>query len=89
MVQKWAPLVWLAPGEKFFPTEVPEFLRYVTVRSPNAQYEDLPVGPKTEHMFLVTKSNIGKYYAAADKLSAFNIFVSTVGESQSTTDRYY
>lgn len=60
MVQKWAPLVWLAPGEKFFPTNVPEFLRYVTVRSQIAEFEDLPVGPKSEQMFLVTKSNIGR-----------------------------
>lgn len=60
MVQKWAPLVWLAPGEKFFPSEVPKFLRYVTVRSKNAEFSNLPVGPKSEEMFLVTKSNIGK-----------------------------
>lgn len=63
MVQKWAPLVWLAPGEKFFPSEVPKFLRYVTVRSKNAEFNNLPVGPKSEEMFLVTKSNIGKNHS--------------------------
>ncbi len=61
MVQKWAPLVWLAPGEKFFPTEVSEFLRYVTVRARNTEFQNLPIGPKSEEMFLVTKSNIGNY----------------------------
>lgn len=63
MVQKWAPLVWLAPGEKFFPTEVSKFLRYVTVRTSDTESENLPIGPKSEHMFLVTKSNIGKFFA--------------------------
>lgn len=65
MVKKWAPLVWLAPGEKFFPTSVLEFLRYVTVRSHVAVFEDLPVGPKSKQMFLVTKSKIGKLFIFA------------------------
>lgn len=60
MVQKWAPLVWLAPGEKFFPIEVTHFLRYVTVPSKDGEFQTLPIGPKSEQMFLVTKSNIGK-----------------------------
>ncbi|XKL59342.1 hypothetical protein PGB90_000358 [Kerria lacca] len=58
MVRKWAPLVWLAPGETFFPTEVAEFLRFVTVRTQDTEFENLPTGPKSEQMFLVTKSNI-------------------------------
>lgn len=60
MVQKWAPLVWLAPGEKFFPIEVTHFLRYVTVPTKDGEFQTLPIGPKSEQMFLVTKSNIGK-----------------------------
>lgn len=60
MVQKWAPLVWLAPGEKFFPSRVQEFLRHVSVRSKNdVEFQNLPIGPKSEEMFLVTKSKIG------------------------------
>lgn len=62
MVRKWAPLVWLAPGETFFPTEVAEFLRFVTVRTQDTEFENLPTGPKSEQMFLVTKSNIGIYF---------------------------
>lgn len=73
MVQKWAPLVWLAPGEKFFPSEVPKFLRYMTARSKNAEYSSLPVGPKSEEMYLVTKSNIGKILIALFKFSLSNL----------------
>lgn len=29
LVRQWAPLVWLAPGEKFMPGNVNDFLRYV------------------------------------------------------------
>lgn len=29
LVRQWAPLVWLAPGEKFMPGNVNNFLRYV------------------------------------------------------------
>lgn len=28
-MKKWAPLVWLAPGEKFMPSSVPHFLNHV------------------------------------------------------------
>lgn len=31
LVKQWAPLVWLAPGERFMPSDVNEFLRHVHV----------------------------------------------------------
>ena len=29
LVKQWAPLVWLAPGEKYMPGDVTEFLQHV------------------------------------------------------------
>lgn len=31
LISGWAPLVWLAPGERFLPLSVPEFLEHVQV----------------------------------------------------------
>lgn len=45
LIQEWAPLVWLAPGERFLPLGVPEFLDnmdedddYLSTRSSLREY---------------------------------------------------
>lgn len=44
LIQDWAPLVWLAPGERFLPLGVPEFLDNMDV----------------DENYLSTRLNLGK-----------------------------
>jgi hypothetical protein len=60
LVRNWAPLVWLAPGERYFPSSVPEFLRHVTPYRDGAQSTELPGGQSSETWYLVTKQSIGR-----------------------------
>lgn len=41
LVERWAPLIWLSPKERYFPLSVPEFLQNVEVnrlRFPENEY---------------------------------------------------
>ncbi|KAL1461850.1 hypothetical protein WDU94_013717, partial [Cyamophila willieti] len=58
LIRQWSPLVWLAPGEQFFPSGVPEFLQHVLPWSDKSLFGSLPGGPSSESWFLVTKSTI-------------------------------
>ncbi|KAI5707036.1 hypothetical protein M8J76_009597 [Diaphorina citri] len=58
LTRQWAPLVWLAPGEQFFPSGVPEFLEHVLPWSGKSPFGSLPGGPSSESWFLVTKTTI-------------------------------
>lgn len=42
LVREWSPLVWLAPGEKYFPMDVDAFLRHVHPELPDTS-QKLPV----------------------------------------------
>lgn len=37
LVREWAPLVWLAPGEKFLPSAVTDFLHHVHAEKSRAK----------------------------------------------------
>lgn len=65
LVHKWAPLVFLAPGERFFPGSVTEFLEHVLPLPfgdiGNQVYDnDLPKGFASQTWNLVTKESVGK-----------------------------
>lgn len=61
LVRAWAPLVWFAPGEVFFPISVPEFLEHVNVtNATTSSGTDLPEGPRSRNSYLVTISDVGK-----------------------------
>lgn len=75
LVQKWAPLVFLAPGEKFFPSSVSEFLNHMIpiplqdtgsaiYENPlsDGSYDDLPKGRASESWYLTSRSDLGEFY---------------------------
>lgn len=73
-MQQWAPLVFLAPGEKFNPSDVSEFLDnmmpiplqdtgstvYENPAELKENLEDLPKGRLSETWYLTTKEGIGE-----------------------------
>ena len=48
LIREWSPLVWLAPGEKFMPMDVDEFLKHVHPErvGPRPQVYDLNEHPE-------------------------------------------
>ncbi|GJQ74391.1 hypothetical protein Trydic_g21265 [Trypoxylus dichotomus] len=62
LAEKWAPLVWLAPEEKYFPLAAEEFLQHVypvdgngrIISSENA----LPIGRTSETLYLIPKNDL-------------------------------
>lgn len=52
-MKNWAPLVWLAPGEEFFPLHVPKFLNNV-ILDKNSQVKN------EENFVLTTKESLSK-----------------------------
>ncbi|KAF5301017.1 hypothetical protein FQR65_LT09000 [Abscondita terminalis] len=61
LITQWAPMIWLAPDEKFLPLSVEEFLTHVNVADRSSSDTDfqLPFGAETEKFYLVTKRNVG------------------------------
>lgn len=73
-MQKWAPLVFMAPGEKFYPSDVPEFLDhmiaiplqdngstvYENSELRDGDSDDLPKGRSSESWYLTTRESVGK-----------------------------
>jgi hypothetical protein len=61
LVRRWAPLVWLAPEERYFPSGVSDFLQHVTARRNDAQLSSgvIPEGQSSENWYLVTKQSVG------------------------------
>lgn len=65
LIRKWAPIVWLAPEEKFMPLGVEEFLDHVhfEYKDRPLQMEDtLPMGEISETAYLVTNTDVGELY---------------------------
>ncbi|XP_050548210.1 uncharacterized protein LOC126909834, partial [Daktulosphaira vitifoliae] len=61
MVRRWAPLVWLAPDEKFMPASVTDFLSHVTPKpksSIDLMNSKLPMGLNSQTWYLVTKTEV-------------------------------
>lgn len=66
LIKEWAPIVWLAPEEKFMPLGVEEFLRNVhAVDKGNAEarVKGMPLGDISKKAYLVTNGDIGKRFS--------------------------
>lgn len=77
LIERWAPLVFLAPGEKFYPSDVSDFLEHiiaipkkdlgssvyenVNFESKEDASDDLPKGRLSESWFLTTREDVGEY----------------------------
>lgn len=63
LIRKWAPIVWLAPEEKFMPLGVDEFLSHVHFEHKDEPLntDSIPVGEISETTYLVTNTDIGRY----------------------------
>uniref|UniRef100_A0A6E8W049 Vacuolar protein sorting-associated protein 62 n=1 Tax=Anopheles coluzzii TaxID=1518534 RepID=A0A6E8W049_ANOCL len=57
LVKQWAPLVWLAPNEKYMPGDVSKFLEHDSAVSLDLLF-DLPIGNESKNWYLVTNSDI-------------------------------
>lgn len=63
LIKQWAPVVWLAPEEKFMPLGVEEFLAHVHPEAKDKSFTPgMPLGDTSEKSFLVTNTEIGKKY---------------------------
>ncbi|XP_011312656.1 uncharacterized protein [Fopius arisanus] len=61
LVKSWAPLVWLAPGERFMPLGVPEFLEHVQAGDNYLRTRtDVATLLRNESSFLYGKQPAGK-----------------------------
>lgn len=58
--KKFAPLVWLAPGERFFPSSTLDFLENTKPSQSFGVRGKLPVGAKSWHTYLEPRDSIGK-----------------------------
>ncbi|KAM7357448.1 uncharacterized protein ACRADG_002798 isoform 2-T7 [Cochliomyia hominivorax] len=59
LIKQWAPVVWLAPEEKFMPLGVEEFLAHVHPESKDNSFTPgVPLGDNSEKSFLVTNKEI-------------------------------
>ncbi|XP_037933593.1 uncharacterized protein LOC119668221 [Teleopsis dalmanni] len=59
LIKEWAPVVWLAPEEKFMPLGVEEFLNYVHPMDKGKTFiPGMPVGDTSEKAYLVTNAEI-------------------------------
>ncbi|KAK9743601.1 hypothetical protein QE152_g8482 [Popillia japonica] len=62
LAEKWAPLVWLAPEEKYFPLAVEEFLQHVHPTEKNGRIISpdnlLPVGRSSKLLYLIPKKGL-------------------------------
>lgn len=66
LIKQWAPLIWLAPNETFFPANVENFLNYtvptldINTRMNVDKNITLPIGIGSEKYYLVPRSIYGK-----------------------------
>ncbi|XP_039282624.1 LOW QUALITY PROTEIN: putative vacuolar protein sorting-associated protein TDA6 [Nilaparvata lugens] len=68
LVKKWAPLIWLAPGEEFLPSSTKSFLEHVVPFMPSTWFHDqqarkisfLPTGSESQQWFLKTFQDVDK-----------------------------
>ncbi|XP_059216981.1 uncharacterized protein LOC106095522 isoform X2 [Stomoxys calcitrans] len=59
LIKQWAPVVWLAPEEKFMPLGVEEFLAHVHPENKDAKFTPgVPFGDNSEKSYLVTNAEI-------------------------------
>ncbi|XP_075164312.1 uncharacterized protein LOC142236916 isoform X2 [Haematobia irritans] len=59
LIKQWAPVVWLAPEEKFMPLGVEEFLAHVHPESKDREFTPgMPFGDNSEKSYLVTNAEI-------------------------------
>ncbi|XP_031338239.1 uncharacterized protein LOC116167138 isoform X2 [Photinus pyralis] len=63
LISQWAPVVWLAPDDKYLPLSVEEFLSHVEVaQQPTPLFDteaQMPYGPGSEQFYLVTRKDLG------------------------------
>ncbi len=64
MVKRWAPLVWLSPGEKFMPGDVTEFLQHV-----HAEKNKPSSTPLNEVNYEYLDDEIVRYYESENELN--------------------
>lgn len=64
-MKQWAPLIWLAPNETFYPGNAEDYLENTRLAlADNSKlylYKNLsfPIGPGSEQFFLIPKSDFG------------------------------
>uniref|UniRef100_A0A034VQC0 Vacuolar protein sorting-associated protein 62 n=1 Tax=Bactrocera dorsalis TaxID=27457 RepID=A0A034VQC0_BACDO len=59
LIKQWAPIVWLAPEEKFMPLGVDEFLNHVHPRDKGKTFiPGMPIGDDSKKAYLVTNEEI-------------------------------
>lgn len=67
LIIQWAPLVWMAPEEKYMPLGVDEFLENVYIAADNgnpatnAVNVDFSAVSDSKSLFLITRNQLGKY----------------------------
>lgn len=60
LIRQWAPVVWLAPEEKFMPLGVEEFLAHVHPESKDNSFTPgMSFVDNSEKSYLVTNAEIG------------------------------
>lgn len=77
LIRKWAPIVWLAPEEKFMPLGVDEFLANVHFEHKDEPIntDSIPVEQISETAYLVTNTDIGGYIISFFHISLkFSLF---------------
>lgn len=69
LVLQWAPLVWLAPGEKFMPSPVEDFLNNIYITEDdgrkiiNEAKPEILQRKNSKSYFLVTKGDLGNLHS--------------------------
>ncbi|XP_011186880.1 uncharacterized protein LOC105214891 isoform X1 [Zeugodacus cucurbitae] len=59
LIKQWAPIVWLAPEEKFMPLGVDEFLNHVHPMDKGKTFiPGMPIGDDSKKAYLVTNAEI-------------------------------
>ncbi|XP_017479588.1 PREDICTED: uncharacterized protein LOC108369100 [Rhagoletis zephyria] len=59
LIKQWAPIVWLAPEEKFLPLGVEEFLNHVHPMDKDKTFiPGMPIGDDSKKAYLVTNAEI-------------------------------
>lgn len=68
LIKRWAPFIWLAPNEKYYPSNVEDFLINVKavedenyINSVTEINSSLPVGSGSGSYYLVPKNGLGKF----------------------------
>ncbi|KAI4458571.1 protein eva-1 [Holotrichia oblita] len=75
LAEKWAPLVWLASDEKYFPLSVEEFLQHVDPIEKDGRIISgenmLPVGRTSKSLYLIPKKGLSKQKPVGNHIGDF------------------